>query len=105
MLNRHSAELYKSIGRIHGPINLGLIPIGAFSPRWVMANVHTNPQGSVSIHRDLGIKKSIGVHWGTWIMSDERYDDPVKVLEQAKSEKDIGKEEFVVLPVGRTFVV
>lgn len=99
------AELYKSIGTIYAPIDLGLIPIGAFSPRWVMANVHTDPQGSVSIHRDLGIKKSIGVHWGTWIMSDERYDDPVKELEKAKFDKDISKEEFVVLPVGRTFVV
>lgn len=101
----YSSDLYKSIGQVYAPINLGLIPIGSFSPRWMMSRVHTDPQGSVSIHRDLGIRKSIGVHWGTWIMSDERYDDPVNELEKAKKEKGIKKEEFVTLPVGRTFIV
>ena len=101
----YSKELYKSIGKIYGPIELGLIPIGSFSPRWVMSRVHTDPQGSVSIHTDLSIKKSIGVHWGTWIMSDERYDDPVKELEMVKRERGIKEGEFVTLPVGRTFIV
>ncbi|KAK9898232.1 Metallo-hydrolase/oxidoreductase [Cystobasidium minutum MCA 4210] len=101
----YSKDLYKSIGQVYGPIELGLIPIGSFSPRWVMSRVHTDPQGSVSIHTDLQIKKSIGVHWGTWIMSDERYDDPVKELEMVKRERGIKEGEFVTLPVGRTFVV
>ena len=79
----------------------------------MMKYVHTDPAGAVSMHRDLRVGKSVGVHWGTWIMSDERYDDPVRelgrVLElSSPSESDqqaVPKDDFAVLPTGRTLVV
>ena len=106
-------DLYKAIGSLHGGITLAAIPIGAYAPRHMMKYVHTDPAGAVSIHRDLRAGKSVGVHWGTWIMSDERYDDPVKelgrVLELSSPSKAGGrpasKDDFVVLPTGRTMVV
>jgi N-acyl-phosphatidylethanolamine-hydrolysing phospholipase D len=98
------ADLYASIGKVHAPITLGLIPIGSYSPRWMMSRVHTDPQGSVSIHQSLGIEKSIGVHWGTWIMSDERYDEPVEELRKVVFERGLKEEEFGTLPVGKTIV-
>jgi hypothetical protein len=32
---------------------------------------HTDPEGAVRMAIQMGIKKSVGVHWGTWLMSDE----------------------------------
>lgn len=32
---------------------------------------HTDPEGAVRMAIQMSIKKSIGVHWGTWLMSDE----------------------------------
>ena len=32
---------------------------------------HTDPEGAVRMALQMGVKKSIGVHWGTWLMSDE----------------------------------
>ena len=99
-----TADLYQAIGRLHGPLDIGLIPIGSYEPRWMMGKLHTDPQGSVAIHRDLRIEKSIGVHWGTFVMSDERFDDPPKELAKARADKGISAEEFSVLPVGHTAV-
>ena len=76
-----------------------------------MKNVHTDPQGSVSIHRDLQVQKSVGVHHSTWIMSDEKFDEPVKELYRvidtypATGPNTLSREDFVVLPPGRTILV
>lgn len=32
---------------------------------------HTDPEGAVNMAKFMNVKKSVGVHWGTWIMSDE----------------------------------
>jgi len=32
---------------------------------------HTDPEGAVRMAMQINIKKSVGVHWGTWLMSDE----------------------------------
>jgi L-ascorbate metabolism protein UlaG (beta-lactamase superfamily) len=32
---------------------------------------HTDPEGAVRVAMQMGVKRSVGVHWGTWLMSDE----------------------------------
>ena len=54
-----------------GPVDLAAIPIGSYEPRWHMHLQHTDPEGAVRMALQMGIKKSVGVHWGTWLMSDE----------------------------------
>lgn len=54
-----------------GPVDLAAIPIGSYEPRWHMHLQHTDPEGAVRMAQDMNIKKSIPVHWGTWLMSDE----------------------------------
>lgn len=34
---------FKQIGSFRGPFDLGLIPIGAYDPRWIMSPMHANP--------------------------------------------------------------
>lgn len=67
----YSPTLYHAVGRIMGPVDLAAIPIGSYEPRWHMHLQHTDPEGAVRMALQMHVRKSIGVHWGTWLMSDE----------------------------------
>ncbi|KAL1407486.1 hypothetical protein Q8F55_006919 [Vanrija albida] len=101
----YSPTLFKAVGRVLGPVDLAAIPIGSYSPRWHMHLQHTDPEGAVNMALDLGAKKSVGVHWGTWIMSDEKYNLPPVDLEIAREKLNVSEDQFCVLPVGKTMVV
>ncbi|KAF2662769.1 Metallo-hydrolase/oxidoreductase [Lophiostoma macrostomum CBS 122681] len=57
---------FKEIGELYGPFDLALLPIGCFKPRAFMAGVHSSPDDSITIHKDIKSKKSIGMHYGTF---------------------------------------
>lgn len=80
---------FKDIGRLRGPFDLGLIPIGAYMPRWVMSSMHANPRDAVEIFRDTGCKRALGIHWGTWVLTEEDVLEPPKLLKQALAHHSI----------------
>ena len=43
--------MFDELGREHGPFDLALLPIGAYAPRWFMADQHADPRDAVRIHR------------------------------------------------------
>jgi L-ascorbate metabolism protein UlaG (beta-lactamase superfamily) len=88
--------LFAEIGRRCGAPDLALIPIGAYEPRWFMKDAHMNPAEAVRAHRELGARRSIGMHWGTFQLTDEGFDEPVRALEAARGESDA----FAVLAPG-----
>ena len=49
----YSSVDFQAIGAKFGPIDLGLIPIGAYAPRWFMAPQHVDPDEAVKIHKDI----------------------------------------------------
>ncbi len=98
-------ELFKEIGRRFGPFDLAAIPIGAYEPRWFMRPHHMNPEEAVQVHLDVRSKKSIGIHWGTFVLSDEPLDEPPQRLKQARKEKNLSEGEFVALKHGETIIL
>lgn len=82
---------FKEIGELRGPFDLGLIPIGAYDPRFLMSSVHCNPYDSVNIFGDTRCKKAIGIHWGTWVLTDEAVLDPPKMLKEALKWKGLSE--------------
>jgi N-acyl-phosphatidylethanolamine-hydrolysing phospholipase D len=85
--------------------DIALIPIGAYEPRWFMANQHVDPAQAVQIHRDLGARLSLGVHWGTFDLSDEAPDQPPVDLTTAREQQAVASDSFFVMAVGQTRVL
>ena len=85
-----------------GGFDLALIPIGAYQPRWFLAAQHVDPVEAVQIHRDLGAKRSVGIHWGTFEMSDESLDQPPKDLATAAAAQGLKTQDFTVMAIGET---
>lgn len=74
---------FGEIGARCGPFELVAIPIGAYDPRWFMGNVHMDPEEAVQAYQDLiaphptvPLPIMLGVHWGTFRLTDEAMDEP-----------------------------
>jgi N-acyl-phosphatidylethanolamine-hydrolysing phospholipase D len=85
-----------------GGFDLALIPLGAYEPRWFMKEQHINPAEAMQIHKDLRAKRSIGVHWGTFDLTDKSLDQPPKDMAVARAAQGLRDAEFTVMAIGET---
>ena len=83
-------------------MDLALIPIGAYAPRWFMKDHHCNVEEAIQIHKDLKSKQSIAMHWGTFQLTDEPMDEPPKLLKKLVVEKNLSSDEFIVMTHGES---
>ena len=82
--------------------DLALLPIGAHKPRWFMAEQHIDPLEAVQIHLDLKAKRSVGIHWGVFELTDESLDQPPQDLADATKLHQLRADEFTVMAIGET---
>jgi L-ascorbate metabolism protein UlaG (beta-lactamase superfamily) len=94
------APFFPELRRRLGPIDLALLPIGAYEPRWFMRAVHMNPAEAVQAHLDLGGPESIGMHFGTFQLTAEGIDEPLRALDAACREKGVAPSRFRTLGFG-----
>lgn len=92
----------RQLPALGGGFDLALIPIGAYQPRWFLAEQHVDPQEAVQIHRDLQAKRSVAIHWGVFGLTDEPLDQPPKDLAAASQQQRLKADEFSVMAVGET---
>ena len=86
-----------------GGFDMALLPIGAYEPRWFMKDQHVNPSESVQIFKDIGCKRALAVHWGTFQLTDEALDEPPRALATALHAQGLSDGVFSVLPIGGTW--
>jgi L-ascorbate metabolism protein UlaG (beta-lactamase superfamily) len=98
----HDAPLYRTIRERCGAPDLALLPIGGYEPRWFMAPQHCNPAEAVDLHRAVGARQSIGMHWGTFPLTDEARDEPPAALAAALAQAGVPAAEFRVLQPGES---
>lgn len=96
-------SFFKLIREKIGVPDLAFIPIGAYEPRWFMKGFHINPMEAVKAHQILGAKQSAGIHFGTFQLTDEGVNDPIKDLEAAKVALKVS--DFVVPNFGETIIL
>jgi L-ascorbate metabolism protein UlaG (beta-lactamase superfamily) len=86
--------VFRDMRARYGEPDVALIPIGAYEPRWFMSSQHVNPDEAVRIFQDLGARQALGIHWGTFQLTDEGRDAPVIALTQALERAGIPAERF-----------
>jgi len=99
----YNDKQFKEIGDRLGPFDLAIIPVGGYEPRWFMKDMHVNPEEAVQIHRDVRSKHSLGIHWGTFPLTAEPIDAPLKALKQV-ADLLVGTI-FSTVPLGKTSTV
>jgi L-ascorbate metabolism protein UlaG (beta-lactamase superfamily) len=93
---------FEEIGARLGPFDLAFLPIGAYEPRWFMEPVHLNPDEAVRAHRAVRSRRSLGMHFGTFQLTDEAIDEPERALAAARSVHGVEPGEFATLDFGET---
>src|SRR4029077_769949 len=96
------APFFGDIRQWIGPIDLALIPIRAYEPGWFMQAVHMNPAEAVQAHLDLEASESVGMHFGTFQMTTEGIDEPLRALEEARRVRNIPQSRFRTLGFGES---
>jgi L-ascorbate metabolism protein UlaG (beta-lactamase superfamily) len=97
--------MFRDIGGRLGPIDLAILPIGAYEPRWFMKDIHMNPEEAVQAHVDLQSTQSLAMHYGTFQLTTEAIDEPLRALDIARREHGLASEQFQALAFGESFVL
>jgi L-ascorbate metabolism protein UlaG (beta-lactamase superfamily) len=92
---------FEAIGRVFGGIDAACLPLGAYEPKWFMATQHMSPEGSLAAFHDLRASHFVGMHWGTFDLSDEAPDSGPDEIFSLVRERGLDSEIFhVVVPGG-----
>lgn len=84
--------VFAEIGERLGPLDVVLMPIGAYDPQWFMAPVHVAPEDAVAGYSEAIAAAArpdriapvmVGMHWGTFKLTDEPMDEPPTRARQA----------------------
>lgn len=86
-------------------MDLSLIPIGAYAPRWFMKDHHCNVKEAIQIHKDIQSKYSIAMHWGTFQLTDEPMEEPVQLLKSLYTQKSLSDKKFITMKHGETKII
>ena len=74
---------FAEYGGRFGPFESAMLPIGAYEPRWFMRYQHVNPAEALAAAQVLRARELVGMHWGTFVLTDEPLDEPPRALERA----------------------
>lgn len=98
----------KHFSMIHerfGDIDLALLPIGAYKPRWFMKDMHISPAEAVKVASVLKAGHTIPVHYGVFQLADDGQDEPLEDLRAALEQAAGAAPRFEVLKMGDSFTL
>ncbi|TPL03285.1 hypothetical protein FJ938_18295 [Mesorhizobium sp. B2-4-14] len=101
----HEGINYRLIAGKHDGFRFAILPIGAYEPRWFMAPQHQNPEEAVQGMLLCNAALAAGCHWGTFQLTDESFDEPVRKLAEALDDQGISRERFRALRPGEVWDV
>lgn len=96
---------FKEIGERHPGIDVSIMPIGAYEPRWFMHNVHMDPDEAVQAAVDMRARHMATMHWGTFVLTREPLMEPHERVKTAWERTGRPRGELWDLALGETRVV
>ncbi|WJV45259.1 MBL fold metallo-hydrolase [Streptomyces flavofungini] len=93
------------IGERYPGIDLALLPIGAYEPRWWLRDVHCDPEEAVRAALDVGARRMAPMHWGTFLLSAEPVLEPLVRVRDAWAAAGRERGDLWDLPVGGSRVL
>jgi N-acyl-phosphatidylethanolamine-hydrolysing phospholipase D len=90
------------LGRRIAPLDVALLPIGAYEPRWFMRYQHMNPPEAVAAAQAVDARRLVGMHWGTFVLTDEPLDAPPGELRRAAADAGLPADRVLLPAVGET---
>jgi L-ascorbate metabolism protein UlaG (beta-lactamase superfamily) len=100
----YEKQLFKDVANYYPGIDLSIIPVGAYKPRWFMSSIHTDPDEAVQIHKDTDSKHSIACHFGTFQLADEGLQDVPEDFDKARNKYGIPSESFILPKEGMFYI-
>ena len=85
-------------------IDLAVFNVGAYEPRWFMAQSHINPRETVQAVKELNARKLLVVHWGTFRLGNEPVHFPPMQVKH-ELEKEGLLDRLVDLKHGETLFI
>nr|WP_233286218.1 MBL fold metallo-hydrolase [Bradyrhizobium brasilense] len=96
---------FRRVVEAYGPLQLAILPIGAYEPRWFMRDQHMNPEDAVKALADCGAAQALAHHHGTFQLTDEAIDAPAIALGEALDAAKVPRGKFVALKPGQVFEI
>ena len=91
----YSETLFDRLHEAFGSMWFSILPIGAYEPRWFMGPVHMDPAEAVEAHVRLRSRRSLGMHYGTFQLTDEAVDAPREELAASLQSASIDASRFL----------
>lgn len=93
---------FKEIGDAYGPFDLAALAIGSYIPRRITRPVHTSPEEALQAWLDLRGARFVGIHWGTFALAEEPYDEPPRRLAVEVERRGLDPDAIWLLKPGET---
>jgi L-ascorbate metabolism protein UlaG (beta-lactamase superfamily) len=97
--------LFSRIGARYPGIDVAMLQVGAYNPRWFTRTVHADPEEAVQAAGDLGAAAMVPMHWGTFQLSREPVLEPLQRTRAAWSAAGHDRAQLWDLAIGQTRVL
>lgn len=81
---------FREVGQLFPQLDVAILGVGAYAPRWFMAPNHQDPAHALQAFRDTGAKALVPMHCGTFDLSHEPLGEPWRELQAARAAGQVG---------------
>ncbi len=92
-------------GRKHGPLDLAILPIGAYDPPSFMGEAHVTPAQAVKLLQDSGAARALAHHYDVVQLAFEPHGEAPRLLAEARRAAGLADDRFIAPKPGEALVI